>query len=55
MGFGMLPESWPEMPASSAIGESAPDFELRDTRNRLIRLSDLRGRPVVLAFLRGFL
>ena len=36
-------------------GEPAPDFELRDTAGRLIRLSDFRGQPVVLVFLRGFL
>jgi cytochrome oxidase Cu insertion factor (SCO1/SenC/PrrC family) len=36
-------------------GEIAPDFELTDTQDRLIRLSDYRGKPVVLAFLRGFM
>jgi len=36
-------------------GEFAPDFELHDPNGRLVRLSDYRGRPVVLAFLRGFL
>ena len=36
-------------------GEPAPDFELPDTQGRLVRLSGLRGRPVLLAFLRGFL
>jgi peroxiredoxin len=36
-------------------GEIAPDFELRDTLDRQVRLSDFRGRPVVLAFLRGFM
>jgi peroxiredoxin len=36
-------------------GELAPDFELRDVRNKLIRLSDFRGQPVVLSFLRGFM
>jgi peroxiredoxin len=36
-------------------GEPAPEFELGDVRGRLIRLSDYRGRPIVLAFLRGFL
>jgi peroxiredoxin len=36
-------------------GEAAPDFALRDTGGVMIRLSDYRGRPVVLAFLRGFL
>jgi len=38
-----------------ASGERAPDFELRDTNKRLIKLSDYRGKPVVLAFLRGFM
>jgi peroxiredoxin len=36
-------------------GELAPDFALRDVNGTLIRLSDLRGYPVVLAFLRGFM
>jgi peroxiredoxin len=36
-------------------GELAPPFELVDTHSRRIRLEDYRGRPVVLAFLRGFL
>lgn len=31
----------------------APDFALVDTCGRGIRLSDYRGRPVVLVFLRG--
>jgi peroxiredoxin len=35
-------------------GEPAPDFELTDTQGRNVRLSQFRGRPVVLAFLRGF-
>jgi peroxiredoxin len=35
-------------------GELGPDFELLDTTDRPVRLSDHRGRPVVLAFLRGF-
>lgn len=36
-------------------GEPAPDFELQDVQGRSVRLSDYRGRPVVLAFLRGFM
>ncbi len=36
-------------------GELAPDFELADTEGRTIRLSQFRGKPLVLAFLRGFL
>ena len=35
-------------------GELAPDFELEDVQGKKVRLSDFRGRPVVLAFLRGF-
>ncbi len=37
------------------FGERAPDFEATDVRGNRIRLSDFRGRPVVLAFLRGFM
>jgi len=36
-------------------GEAAPDFELQNILGGSVRLSDYRGRPVVLAFLRGFL
>lgn len=36
-------------------GDLAPDFELQDVEGRNVRLSDFRGRPVVLAFLRGFM
>ena len=37
-------------------GDLAPDFELKDVRGELVRLSDFRGsQPVVLAFLRGFM
>ena len=43
------------MPELLHPGEPAPEFELADTRGSLVRLADYRGRPVVLAFLRGFL
>ncbi len=37
-------------------GEIAPDFELKDINGNPIRLSSFRGKkPVVLAFLRGFM
>ncbi len=36
-------------------GEFAPDFELKDTEGNSVRLSDFRGKPVVLSFLRGFM
>ncbi len=36
-------------------GEPASEFELKDLNGRLVRLSEYRGKPVVLAFLRGFM
>jgi peroxiredoxin len=37
-------------------GQEAPDFELPDLNGDQIRLSDFRGKKVVmLAFLRGFM
>lgn len=36
-------------------GELAPDFELYDVGGSTVRLSDYRGKPVLLAFLRGFM
>src|SRR5579859_7529656 len=32
------------------IGDPAPDFELADLDGNWVRLSDLRGRPVILEF-----
>jgi len=37
-----------------SVGDKAPDFELKDTRGNTVRLSNLRGQPVVLVFNRGF-
>jgi len=39
---------------SVPVGSQAPDFQLQAIDGRDVRLSDLRGRPVVLVFLRGF-
>ena len=36
-------------------GDPAPDFELDDVHGRPTRLSQFRGRPVILDFLRGFM
>lgn len=32
------------------VGDTAPDFELLDEGNRPVRLTDFRGRPLVLYF-----
>jgi peroxiredoxin len=36
--------------ASVTVGQEAPDFTLRDENNQEVKLSDLRGQPVVLVF-----
>jgi|GEM_PF-2216116 len=36
------------------IHTPAPEFELADFTGRPFRLSEMRGRPVVLVFNRGF-
>ena len=36
------------------VGQPAPDFTLMSIDGDEVRLSGLRGRPVVLVFLRGF-
>ena len=36
--------------ASVTVGQDAPDFTLRNEDNQAVKLSDLRGKPVVLVF-----
>jgi peroxiredoxin len=51
-------DSWEGYKTMSQIitpGELAPDFELEDVLGNHVRLSSYRGKPVVLAFLRGFM
>jgi len=37
------------------LGSTAPDFTLAAIDDREVTLSSLRGKPVVLVFLRGFM
>jgi len=34
-------------------GVAAPDFELPTVEGQMVRLSDYRGRPCVIVFIRG--
>jgi peroxiredoxin Q/BCP len=50
--------NWEGKPVMSKLitpGDLAPDFELTDVQGQQIRLSDFRGKPVILVFLRGFM
>jgi peroxiredoxin len=38
-----------------ALNTPAPDFELPDYSGKLVRLSDFRGKNVLLVFNRGFI
>jgi peroxiredoxin len=38
------------LPVSASIGAAAPDFALRDVDNRVFKLSEMRGKIVVLNF-----
>jgi peroxiredoxin len=38
-----------------ALNTPAPDFELTDYNGKRVRLSDFRGRNVLLVFNRGFM
>jgi mycoredoxin-dependent peroxiredoxin len=40
--------------ATVTVGDPAPDFTLNDASGETVTLSELRGSPVVLVFLRGF-
>jgi peroxiredoxin len=51
----MIWEGHPGMSTLITPGDPAPDFEAHDVAGKHIRLSQFRGKPVVLAFLRGFM
>ena len=52
---GSIPEIVESMKKLITPGEPAPEFELDDIHGRRVRLSDYRGRVIVLDFLRGFM
>jgi len=43
----------PDQPAAVGVGDAAPDFTALDAEGASFRLSELRGRPVLLKFFRG--
>jgi thioredoxin-dependent peroxiredoxin len=49
---GILLLSHPAMAQKLVVGQAAPDFEVMDTDGQKIRLSELKGQKVWLAFLR---
>lgn len=51
----MIREEYPSMSKLITPGDPAPDFEAEDVDGHRIQLSQFRGRPVLLAFLRGFM
>ncbi len=55
MKFGQRRKNWFKMSKLITPGELAPDFALEDIEGNLVRLSDFRGKPVLLDFLRGFM
>jgi len=57
-GATVSPDNRRDMPVDSdtvPVGSQAPEFTLQAANDgRDVSLSDYRGRPVVLVFLRGF-
>jgi len=49
------PTTMPVDSETVALGAQAPDFTLTAIDGRELTLSKLRGKPVVLVFLRGFM
>ena len=53
--FNFVAARVPDTPPAFRVGESPPDFTLRDAAGRPVSLADYRGKkPVVLVFYRGY-
>lgn len=46
----LKPRHHGDLPAIAASGHLAPDFELKDINGKMVKLSDFRGKAVVLNF-----
>lgn len=44
----LLPAAWRPAHAAAAVGQPAPDFTLQDTAGQPVKLSQFKGKPVVL-------
>ncbi len=40
----------PPVPTNLKVGDKAPEFSLRDQNGKMVKLSDYKGKTVVLAF-----
>ncbi len=46
----LKPRHYGNLPTTAAAGRTAPDFELKDINGKMVKLSDFRGKAVVLNF-----
>lgn len=53
-GLAAVQDGYPKPQVPSAVGKAAPDFALKDENGSILKLSDQRGRWVLLYFYRGY-
>ena len=54
VGSAFAQHSYPKPQIPSASGQAAPDFTLPDQDGKPLKLSSLRGQPVLIYFYRGY-